>query len=111
MKRRIYEILTNTRPHDRVGRIVSFALMTLIALNVVACIIETDAAIRTRLGPVLDGFEIFSLVVFTIEYILRIWSCTADPRFAGTVSGRVRMMLTPMALIDLVAIGVSIMRT
>lgn len=42
--------------------------------------------------------------MFTAEYVLRLWSCTADPRFAQPVRGRLRYAVTPLALVDLVAI-------
>ena len=44
------------------------------------------------------------MAVFTVEYLLRVWSATADPRYAHPVTGRLRFMLTPGALVDLVAI-------
>ena len=45
-----------------------------------------------------------SVTIFTIEYLLRIWSCTADPRYSHPIYGRARFVVTPMALLDLMAI-------
>lgn len=42
--------------------------------------------------------------VFTIEYILRLWTCTADDRFRSPIKGRIRFAATPLALVDLMAI-------
>jgi voltage-gated potassium channel len=44
------------------------------------------------------------VAVFSLEYILRVWSCTENPRFKSPVLGRLRFMLTPMALVDLLAV-------
>jgi voltage-gated potassium channel len=44
------------------------------------------------------------VIVFTVEYLLRLWSCTADERFRHPVFGRLSWALTPMALIDLLVI-------
>ncbi|MEL6795265.1 MAG: ion transporter, partial [Planctomycetota bacterium] len=55
-----------------------------------------------------DAFRVFesvSIAAFTVEYLVRLWSCTADPRYAGPLTGRLRWMLSPMALIDLAAIA------
>lgn len=107
MRRRIYEILNHSRSDDRVGHFVGSALLLLTAANVIASILETDARIRNSAPAFFDGFEVVSVAIFTIEYVLRLWSCTADPHFAGAVRGRVRMALTPLALIDLAAIAPS----
>ena len=56
----------------------------------------------TSHGPA--QLEDFSLVVFTAEYLLRIWSCDVDPRYRGAFLGRLRYVLTPLALIDLLVI-------
>jgi voltage-gated potassium channel len=42
--------------------------------------------------------------VFTVEYLLRILSCTNDPRYRRPILGRLRWAITPYALIDLLAI-------
>lgn len=100
MRRRIYEILNDPRPGDTVGRVISFALLLLIAANVGANVLETDAAIVAMAPGVFRSFEIVSVVVFTTEYVLRVWSAVEDPRFASSF-GRLRFALQPMALIDL----------
>jgi voltage-gated potassium channel len=102
MRRRIYEILSNPRPGDTLGRWVSIALLVLIAANVTANVIETDADIAARAPEFFRTFEIVSVIVFTIEYVLRLWSAVEDPRFAGWF-GRVRAAFRPMALIDIAA--------
>jgi voltage-gated potassium channel len=105
MRRRIYEILTTPASDDGVGRFVSIALLLLIAANVAASILETDARIAQHAPTFFEWFERISVGVFTIEYVLRIWSCTSDPRFRGAISGRIRMAATPMAVIDVIAIA------
>lgn len=44
------------------------------------------------------------MVLFTVEYLLRIWSCTADARYSHPVYGRLRFGATPLLLIDLLAL-------
>jgi voltage-gated potassium channel len=105
MRRRVFEILTNPRPNDRVAKIINVALLLLIAGNVVASVLETDAELARRAPEVFRWFETISVAVFTIEYIWRLWSCTASPQFQGPVRGRFLQAMRPMALVDLAAIA------
>lgn len=105
MRRRIYEILTNPRSDDRLGRLISLGLLLLIGANVVASVLETDAELARHGAHFFYWFEWVSVLVFTLEYVLRLWSCTADPRFASAIRGRLRLIVTPMALVDIVSIA------
>ena len=104
VKRRVFSIL-DARPSDRgYERAVNFVLLGLIVANVVAVILETVAFIRAEFGPAFDAFEKLSLVIFTAEYLLRLWSCTEDPRFSGPITGRLRFATSFMAVVDLMSI-------
>ncbi|MCX6170158.1 MAG: ion transporter [Ignavibacteriales bacterium] len=104
LKARVWEVLENTKPDDKPGRIDDVFLMTLIFLNVIAVILGSVKWIEVEYKSFLDGFEFFSVMVFTIEYLLRFWSCVIDKKYSKTILGRFRYALTPLALIDLVAI-------
>ena len=49
-------------------------------------------------------FDLISVIIFTIEYVLRVWSSNHDPRYRHSIHGRLRYMLSIDALIDLLAI-------
>jgi voltage-gated potassium channel len=104
LRRRVYELL-DVRPEDRgLERALNVALLALIVANVAAVILETVAAIRAEHASFFDAFETLSVAVFSVEYLLRLWSCTADPRFAGPVTGRLRFATSFLPLVDLVSI-------
>jgi voltage-gated potassium channel len=44
------------------------------------------------------------VAVFTVEYLLRLWSAPESGRFTGAIAGRLRFALTPLALVDLFAV-------
>lgn len=85
-------------------RRLHLGIMVLIVLNVLAVVLASVQSIGARYGRWFDLFEYLSVAVFTIEYLARAWSCTADPRYAHPVWGRLRYLLSPMALVDLVAV-------
>ncbi|MFZ1729023.1 MAG: ion transporter [Bacteroidota bacterium] len=92
---------------DRVDRRYDWLdhfLMVLITVNVLAVVFETVPEIGGPYRSYFRWFEIFSVIVFTVEYILRIAVCTENPRYAAPFYGRLRFILTPMLLVDLLAI-------
>ncbi len=103
-RNRVNEILEVAKPGDRFSRDCDIALMVLIAISVAAVVLDTIPSMAERYGDILLAVEVFSVGVFTIEYLLRIWSCTAKPRYAHPVWGRLKYMFTPLLLIDLLAI-------
>jgi len=104
VRHRIYEILEVVRENDTIARYFQVFLIVLIVLNVLAVIMESVRTLLLQYFTVFLIFEIFSVAVFTIEYILRLWVCTEKPEFRRPFLGRLRYALTPVAIIDLVAV-------
>jgi voltage-gated potassium channel len=104
MRRRIYEILEVAREGDRVSHLFDVGLMILIVLNVVAILAESTVDLHRGNEHLFRDFEVFSVAVFSFEYVLRIWSCTSDPRFSHPVRGRLAYLAQPMLVVDLLAI-------
>ena len=100
---RLYQIMEKGTEEDRASRIFDGVIMALIAANVVMVILETVPSLYHRYEAAFRWFEVFSVAIFTAEYVLRLWTCTAELRFHHPVGGRLRFMLTPLALIDLLA--------
>lgn len=88
------------------GHVVDIFLITLILTNVLLIILETVPSISTQYRVVFIYFELFSVVIFTIEYILRLWSCIEDEIdvTSGKKWTRMRWLFSPLGLIDLLAI-------
>ncbi|MEZ5543122.1 MAG: ion transporter [Pseudomonadota bacterium] len=106
MRRRIHQILELAQPDDRSSRRFDIFIVALISLNILALVLESVQEIHRHHVQLFFWFEVFSVGVFTVEYLLRIWSCVeaADQRFRHPLRGRLRFALTPMALVDLCAI-------
>ena len=104
LRARVHDVLERSEEKRGLSRQVDIAIATLIALNVLAVILETVGPLRERYGPWFDAFDAFSVLVFTAEYAARLWSCVEEPRYADGWRGRLRYALTPMALVDLLAI-------
>ncbi len=101
---RVYELLDVAAPGDRLGRAIDILMIALIVANVAVATVETIKPVYERWAVEFHVFDTISVTIFTIEYLLRLWSCTHDPIYRDPVGGRVRFALTPLALVDLLAI-------
>lgn len=86
------------------SRLANLAIMGLILLSVVAIALETVDRISTEHGQLLRWFEITCVSIFTIEYLLRIWSITESDEYEHPIWGRLRYAQNPYLIIDLLAI-------
>jgi len=104
VKQRVYEIIEVAHRGDRSSRVFDSVIITLIILNILAVVLATVQSIEAAVGRYLHWFEVFSVAVFTVEYLLRLWTSDLKTEHHDPVMGRIRYLLTPMALIDLLAI-------
>lgn len=104
LKHRVYTILDLAEPHDLVSKYFDLFLLGLIFLNLIAVALETVDSLFEQYFWWFRGFEIISVAIFTIEYLLRVWSCTVNKDYRHPFWGRVKFILTPLAIIDLLAI-------
>lgn len=106
LRHRIYQILGGEGHESTVVKALDYALVTLICVNCVFSVLESVEQLSMVHGHIFRAFDKFSVIVFSIEYVLRIWTAVEipSPRFRHPLLGRLRFMFTPMALVDLVAV-------
>lgn len=104
LRKKVYVILEPTVHGGIADKIFEYFIMLLVILNIAAAAIETENSVFGRFEAQFRAFEFFSVIIFTAEYLLRIWTCVEDKRFNRPVLGRIKFMFTPMALVDLLAI-------
>ena len=102
-KHKVHILLHPELGESKADKFINIFIITLIILNVIAVMLETVASIEIKYKPYFDWFDRISVYIFTTEYLLRVWSCTHDPRYKGSIKGRIKYMLSPGALIDLLA--------
>jgi voltage-gated potassium channel Kch len=79
-------------------------IVILIISNLFALVFEQIPAIFNAYEKWFHFFEIFSVVVFTIEYLLRFYLAPEDEEFKKRKYARGSYVVSPFALIDLIAI-------
>lgn len=84
-------------------KIFAAVLLTLILSNVFIVIFELLTGFPEQLSIQLEFIEYFTLYVFTVEYIMRLWAIDVNPSFKG-IHGRLKYAVTPLAIIDLLSV-------
>ena len=100
----IHEILETSESRNLYSLADDVVITCLIMINVAAFIASTSPTLSPEYTSLFANIEIVSSFVFTIEYILRLWVSTVDRRYSHPLWGRLRYALTPLSLIDLIAI-------
>jgi len=103
-RHKVYEILEVSKQRDDLSWYVDVFIMTLIVLNVIALILESIEPLLLQYRTFFFWFEAISVLIFSIEYILRIWSANEDPRYRKPFTGNIRYAFTPLLIIDILAI-------
>lgn len=106
LRQHVYHVLEGGGP-DRPARIIfDWIMVILIIANVAAAAVETVEPIKRRFGFQLAAFELFSIAIFTIEYLARLWVAPEHLHLQarGPLGARLRFACSPFALIDLLAI-------
>ena len=103
IKYKVHILLHPELGESKADKAINIFIITLIVLNVIAVMMETVHPLYEDHQQLFDTFDLISVIIFTIEYVLRVWSCTNDPRYKGSIKGRLKYMLTPGALVDLIA--------
>ncbi len=103
LKYKVYDLL-NGDSNRLSSRIVNAGLILLILLNAVSLILESMPAYKNEYGNFFNQFNYFSVLFFSVEYFLRMWSITCEEKYEHPILGRIKFALTPLQIIDLLAI-------
>ncbi|GAB5388609.1 MAG: cyclic nucleotide-gated ion channel [Alphaproteobacteria bacterium] len=106
LRRKLFLALEATPGSGHRQAWLSQIIVLAIGLSVIGLILSTVDSIEAEYGYWLDLLERGAVILFGFEYLARLWVAPEhhDPRFHHPFLGRLRWMLTPMALIDLAAI-------
>jgi voltage-gated potassium channel len=102
IRKKISVILENPE-EGGAARFFNWFLISLISLNIVAVIVTSIKDIHNKDYQIFYYIEVISIVIFTIEYLLRIWTafCNTSPNSKKTSIGYI---FSFYGIVDLLAI-------
>lgn len=106
LRQYIYQVMHQSSVgNPRIAQYFDIGIIVLIILNIIAIVFESIESVYAAYETGFIWFERFSVLVFTTEYLLRVWSCVESSLGQRAPwLHRLRYILSPMALIDLIAI-------
>jgi voltage-gated potassium channel len=106
IRRRLFEILEISAIDDKVSTWFDGFMIVMIVLNVAVVVFETSQPLYAEYKTLFRVFDLFTIAVFTVEYIARVWVADLHVHYPRNKPWRARLryMLSPYALIDLIAI-------
>src|SRR5215831_1875369 len=105
LRRPLYDILEHGIS-GRTGVIVGRLIILLIVVNLVAMTLESVPALAAHYAPLFTTIELLSLIIFTVEYGLRVWVAPEHDqhRHLNARQARWRFISSPLGVIDLLAV-------
>jgi voltage-gated potassium channel len=90
-------------PHNGLSP-VNLLLILLIIVAVVEAVMDTEPTVRGGHELMMNNLEFGLGLIFAVEYLARVWVSVENPNCRGWLHPRLRYMLSPIAIIDLLAV-------
>ena len=106
LRRRAYELLDHGPMGERRSRVVSRLIILLIVINLVSAALETVPALEAQYGRWFTAIEWISLVLFSLEYAVRVWVAVehAPDRHLSHMRARLKFARSAAGIVDLLAV-------
>lgn len=104
IKERVYNLIRDDDENDLASNIFDGVIISLIVINVIMVIVDTFDGLPTWYQSLSDVIEIVSVIIFSIEYLLRVWTSPFKYPEYSPMLARLRYIVSFMAVIDLLAI-------
>ncbi len=105
LKHRLWEIVFEAE--TPAGKFFDIALLYLIAASVLAVMLESVDAVEVQYGTLLIIFEWIFTIIFTLEYVLRIWLVRRPANYIFSFYGLVDLMSCLPSYLALIFAGSS----
>lgn len=77
---------------NRSSRTFSFFIQVLILVSIITFSVETIPDLKPQTRTILQSIELFSVIVFTLEYLLRIFVADSKPKFIFSFFGIIDLL-------------------
>jgi len=104
MKQKAYRLVEKGSYGSRINVLFDYFIMGLIILNVIAVILESIPTIKATTGNLFRVFEVVSVIIFSLEYLMRIYVSDLTHPSKSRFKSVLKFIFSAYGLIDLLAI-------
>ena len=107
IQKRTSELLSKGSVSDKPSQYVDMILFILIILNITAVCLESVKFIGDKYKVAFNIFELISVIIFSIEYLLRVWSSPSrhDLGNSSSLIKRLKYIFSFTGLIDFLVLN------
>ena len=104
MKEKVYKLVEKGSHGNRLNLVFDYFIMILILLSIISIILESLPHVNAKYGNILINFNIFSIIVFSIEYLMRLYVSDLTHPSNSRLKSAAKFIFSGYGLIDLLAI-------
>jgi voltage-gated potassium channel Kch len=103
-RQRVYALLNTTERSGKLHELLDTFVVWWVFISVVAVVLESVDSIHYIFNVQFIILDAVAVLIFSMEYIFRLYSIVEDPLYKGGISGRIKFGKTPIVVIDFLAI-------
>ena len=106
VRKAVNTVFDQNLPASPQSRIANGVVVAMIVASIASVVLDSVESFRTQHQALLLVIERSATAVFALEYVLRVWSAVdrTDHRYREPVRGRLRYMIRPVSIIDLLSV-------
>ena len=104
LKQNIFLLLDDEKGNKKGDYFVEYLISGLILLNVIAIFLESYKSVNEKYSTLFYGIELISIIIFSMEYLLRIWVADLQYPTLSPFKARLKYIFSFLGLVDLFSI-------
>ena len=97
--------LFNATPHSHsLNKYIDYVVIFAVLVSVICIVLETVQDIESVWSKEFHTLDLITVVIFSLEYVLRVYSCCESKHYEHPFKGRIKYIFSASALVDLIAI-------
>lgn len=104
IKRRAFNLIRSDDENTMADKIIEGFIIALIIVNVLLIVLDTFDNFSSEVRSMFERIEVFTAVIFTIEYLIRLWTADLLYPHLKPAKARLKYVFSFLAIIDLLAL-------
>lgn len=104
LKEKVFSLVDEKRGNNKGDYFIEYFISGLILVNVIAIFLESYKSINQEYGTLFYTIEFFSIIVFSIEYLIRVWVADLQYPNLSPFRAKLKYIFSFLGIVDLLSI-------